>query len=129
MFATQAAKSSPHADSPLDLSKPALQMTSPTAERKPKHKAEAKVPLPSKIDTFFGKAGTPAKPQKRKAEPKSDDGSSEVEIIESSPAKKAKLAVKHDTKSGEEEVEVLTKKDDGEVEVEERGVQDIANPA
>lgn len=136
LFAKQAAKSPPQPASPPDLSKPALRMTSPTAERKPS-KVPVKVPLPSKIDSFFGKLGAPDKPKKTRkrkaaaaaAAVKSEEGSSDVEIVEKSPAKKTKVAIKHEGKGGEEEVEVVKDKGNGAVEVEERGVQEVENPA
>ena len=132
LFAKQAAKSPLQPASPPDLSKPTLRMTSPTAERKPKSKSQGKVPLPSKIDSFFGKMGTPAKtpkaPKRKAPVAASEDGSSDVEIVES-PVKKVRVALKHEAEGGGEEVAVVTKGEDGEVEVEERGVQETENPA
>ncbi len=139
LFAKQAAKSPPQPASPPDLSKPALRMTSPTAERKVKTTATpapGKVALPSKIDTFFGKMGAPAKPAKAKAgkrkapaPAKSGEDSSDLEVIDESPAKKPKVVTKREEQGGVEEVEVVTKEEDGQVRVEERGVQEIENPA
>lgn len=102
-------------------------MTSPTAERKPK--TPAKVPLPSKIDAFFGKAGKPAaKAVKRKVDTASEGGSSDLEIVES-PAKRKKVVIEHEAEGGEEEVQVVTKEEGEAVKVEERGVQAVENPA
>jgi len=132
LFAKQQTKSPPSPSSPPDLSQPALGLTLPTAERQPapkvKAKTKAKVPLPSKIDSFFGKQAKTAKAHKRKAAVKSEEDSSDLEIVEA-PAKKVKGTGAREAAGGEEGVDEVTVKAGGKADREDRGMQEMKNPA